>query len=120
MGQIKGLRKIKLPLIVGKPVECIKPDGSVIKTHPKKIDGIVCKEKGIEVTFTTTNSIYRGLIPMVAPLTEYVIGQEIIPGREVVNTSNGYEKLVELTEIHSDGIWVKTETGIFRGLISLA
>ena len=120
MGQIKILRKIYLPLVVGQSVECIREDGAKIKTTPKNIDGIICREKGLEITFTTANSIYRGLVPMASPLAEYVVGQELIPGRRVVNTSNEQEIIEQIQEIRTDGVITKTKTGIYKGLVKLA
>ena len=120
MGQIKILRKIYLPLVVGQSVECIREDGAKIKTTPKNIDGIICREKGLEITFTTANSTYRGLIPIIKPLSEYVVGQEIVRGHQVVSTSNEQETIEDITEIRPDGIIARTKTGIFKGLITLA
>ena len=119
MGEIKIVKKIVLPLVVGQALVFYSKDGAKLQTFPKRIDGIICRDKGIEVTFTTTNSTYRGLIPMSGPLTEYVVGQEIIRGSKVVNTSNEYETIEDITEIRTDGIIARTGTGFFKGLISL-
>ncbi len=119
MGQIKTVRKITLPLIVGQPVCFIREDGAVCQTRPKVIDGIVCREKGLEVTFTTSNSTYRGIVPIVSPLPEYVPGQEIAAGQDVVSTSNEYETITGILEVREDGIIAETRSGIFRGLVRL-
>lgn len=120
MGEIKTVKKIILPLIVGQPLVFIATNDSKMETHPKRIDGIVCKEKGLEVTFTTANSTYRGLIPIIKPLSEYVVGQEIVRGHQVVSTSNEQETIEDITEIRPDGIIARTKTGIFKGLVTLA
>jgi hypothetical protein len=120
MGQIKIVRKIMLPLVVDQKVRFIRDDGMECETTPRIIDGILCKEKGLEVTFTTDNSTYRGLVPMTSKVQEYILGQEFSRGKKVVNTYNEQEVIESVREVREDGILIRTKNGLFKGLVKLS
>ena len=43
MGEIKIVKKIVLPLVVGQALVFYSKDGAKLQTFPKRIDGIICR-----------------------------------------------------------------------------